>query len=76
MSQCLTCKKAMSCTLDWKNQGNWVSCTAYVQPVTNADRIRSMSDKELAEWICSLIIDRYIGVPVEAWLNWLQQEAE
>ena len=51
MSQCLTCKKAMSCTLDWKNQGNWISCTAYVQPVTNSDRIRSMTDEELAKFM-------------------------
>lgn len=50
-------------------------CKYYVV-ATNADRIRSMSDEELAEWICSLIIDRYIGVPVEAWLDWLEQEVE
>ena len=24
-------------------------------PMTNADRIRSMSDEELAEWLCSLM---------------------
>lgn len=26
-----------------------------VVPITNADRIRAMSDEELAEWICSLM---------------------
>ena len=43
---------------------------------TNADRIRSMSDEKLAEFISSQIIDRNIGVPVEAWLDWLKKENE
>ena len=41
---------------------------------TNADRIRSMTDEELAGFISSQIIDRNIGVPVESWLDWLKQE--
>lgn len=41
---------------------------------TNADRIRSMTDKELAGFISSQIIDRNIGVPVESWLDWLKRE--
>lgn len=49
-------------------------CMADVK--TNADRIRAMNDQELAEWIYSINIDRYIGVPVKEWLNWLKQEAE
>lgn len=46
------------------------------QPITNADRIRSMSDEELARFISSQIIDRNIGVPIEAWLDWLKKEYE
>ncbi len=45
-----------------------------VEP-TNADRIRSMTDEELAEFINSQIIDRNIGVSVEAWLDWLRDSA-
>ena len=42
---------------------------------TNADRIRTMTDEELAEFISNQIIDRNIGVPIEAWLNWLKESA-
>lgn len=48
----------------------------YYAVATNADRIRAMSDEELAEWIYSINIDRYIGVPVKEWLNWLRQGAD
>ena len=41
------------------------------KPVTNADRIRSMNDEELARWL------EYEGggacAEVCGWLNWLQQ---
>ena len=41
---------------------------------TNADRIRAMSDEELARWL------EYEGggacAEVCGWLNWLQQPAE
>lgn len=46
----------------------------YYQAATNADKIRSMTDEELARFISSQIIDRNIGVPIEAWLDWLKQE--
>ena len=42
----------------------------------NADRIRSMSDEELAEFIRDQIIDRNIGIPTETWLDWLKQEVD
>ena len=44
---------------------------------SNADRIRSMTDKELAEWIVHKTegngFDGYKEV-VNAWLNWLKEE--
>ena len=54
---------------------------------TNADRIRAVSDEELAELIASVqqdIVDYYSckkhvpELPVESkiWLDWLKQEAE
>ena len=43
-------------------------------PMTNADRIRDMSDEELAKWL------EYEGggacAEVCGWLNWLQSPAE
>ena len=54
------------------------TCPNYktVRCITNADRLRSMTDEELAEWIRDQIIDRNIGIPSETWLDWLRQEAE
>ena len=43
-------------------------------PMTNADRIRAMSDEELSKWL------EYEGggacAEVCGWLNWLQQPVE
>ena len=53
-------------------------CGTHFTPrkITNAQRIRTMTDEELAEWIRDQIIDRNIGIPSETWLNWLKQEAK
>lgn len=51
-------------------------CPQATPPKTNADRIRSMTDEELAEFIRSQIIARNIGLPVEAWLDWLRKDVE
>lgn len=88
MMQCLTCKKSSECRLEWKEQGNWISCTAYVPTATNADRIRAMTDKELAEFMalntdcyycrakdndrCASLATTPCG---DIWLDWLEQEA-
>lgn len=44
---------------------------------TNADRIRSMSDEELAEWVWSAeSAGKAYGVRgKKAWLDWLKREA-
>ena len=48
-----------------------------VKPKSNADRIRSMSDAELAEWIVRKTegygFDGY-NESVKAWLKWLREE--
>ena len=54
----------------------------YPKTMTNADRIRSMSDEELAKFIASQRTDCY-HCPVKecvdacevGWLDWLKQEA-
>ena len=41
---------------------------------SNADRIRAMTDEELAEWLsCNCTGDGY-GNSAEDWLDWLKQE--
>jgi hypothetical protein len=42
------------------------------QPKTNADRIRSMSDEELADWL----VMNGNGEDYKTWLDWLKQEAK
>ena len=50
------------------------------QPMTNADRIRAMSDEELAENISEFLCSIEDGVEYhnsqQIWLEWLQQPAE
>lgn len=61
------------------------TCTAYVPVITNADRIRAMSDEELRNWLfqrdCTNIAAflEYGGIGVMnavQLLEWLQQPAE
>ena len=42
--------------------------------MTNVDRIRAMTDEELAEWISYERDDDFM-CNTEAWLRWLKQEA-
>lgn len=82
---CHTCKKdANNCNV-WHNCGS--DCPEYeAKATTNADRIRSMTDEELAEFLCKL--DTMGTEPKSLWngefwidegeelLNWLQSEVE
>ena len=46
--------------------------TKYEQkPVTNGDRIRRMTDEELADWL----VMNGNGEDYKTWLDWLKQEA-
>jgi hypothetical protein len=45
------------------------------QPSTNADRIRAMSDDELAKFLATKLNDDFYGCP-DLILQWLQQPAE
>ena len=48
-------------------------------PITNADRIRAMTDEELAKKISdieSFALTCGGGWPPEKWLDWLKQEAK
>lgn len=49
------------------------------KPITNADRIRNMSDEELAEYldgVCHDLWQMFVKDPKKMWLDWLKQEAE
>ena len=86
---CVNCKKNNSCTMCWKTSNK--KCPHFIQK-TNADRIRSMSDEELAAKISSRCISDIVcggnckafatldktsqQQCVEIVLDWLQQPAE
>ena len=75
MKSCHNCACDPVCDHNWNG---WETCGNWIQkpekPPTNADRIRAMSDEELAKWL------EYEGGGVCAevcgWMNWLQQPAE
>lgn len=48
-------------------------CDEYI-PKTNADRVRSMTDEELAELLHSQFVFSNSYLPSEWWLEWLKQE--
>lgn len=50
--------------------GEYEPITRTPPSFTNADRIRSMTDEELAEWIISITED-----DTPNWLGWLKEEA-
>ena len=65
----------------------WFSNEEVTPKQTNADRIRSMTDEELADWLgiyCNGQTAHEVGKPCvsgmgsceECWLDWLKQEVE
>ena len=51
MSNCKLC--LADCAFSGKDMKKG-TCKGYI-PMTNSDRVRAMSDEELAEWMCSLM---------------------
>ena len=75
---CVNCKKNNSCTMCWRTSNK--KCPHFIQK-TNADRIRSMSDEELAkklQYMCPVVADciKMSGDCKACWLDWLQQPSE
>lgn len=83
-SEFINCK---NCVDDCRCKGKDITpiCISFKPAkITNADRIRSMPDEELAGWInCRISIcvpgkkpgrDCPIGMCEECWLEWLKQE--
>jgi len=79
MSDCRKCAKAETCAVD-------EDCGLFIQKtMTNADRIRAMTDEELAEFLAKscaavapLILDNknYSEKDVVKWQRWLKQEVD
>lgn len=91
MSECDNCKNKK----DWpcpNTCGYMGTCDGWEpKPTTNGDKLRAMSDEELAEWIetmadcrmCQIAEEHCSGGETNSrascmihWLDWLKQEAE
>ena len=79
---CVNCKQNNSCTMCWKTSNK--KCPHFVQK-TNADRIRAMSDEELAWELMTWRLEteaKHQGVESnypntqKTILEWLKQPAE
>ena len=57
------------------NECNHKDCPYRTEPITNADRIRAMSDEELAEWMAECNAYKE-NADASQWLPWLKQPAE
>ena len=84
MSVCERCTENGNCA--WQNHDETICREKPAFPITNADRIRSMTDEEMAEWIMSIgpaacpIRDDHgdecrFSHCKDCWLDWLKQEA-
>ena len=69
--QCRRCKGG--CAIE--GMSGSIVCTGF-NAMTNADRIRNMTDKELAELLHSQFVFSNSYLPSEWWLEWLKQEHE
>lgn len=90
MAKCKNCKYLNTVRDDLRDEPfKWCACIDdcphvdierecdYYAPMTNADRIRSMTDEELAEFIVNL--ENHFGEEYEgeqSCLAWLQKESE
>ena len=84
---CVNCKQNRSCTMCWKTSNK--KCPHFIQK-TNADRIRVMSDEELAqvlsynctyrEFCHGCVAEKDMpNCPedsIKKWTEWLKQPAE
>ena len=81
MRRCDNCKRNLFCDSVWKTSGDRVtSCVSWMPIITNADRIRSMTDEEL-EMFMEEIASSGIYLMVDKdwtgdWLDWLKQESD
>jgi hypothetical protein len=72
MSNCKDC--TTNCV--YRGKDNEARCGSFVGTVTNADRIRAMSDEELEAFLVDVDLDK-VGSPfITEWGKWLKQPAE
>ena len=79
MNTCETCRYYMASPLQEPCEScRWDGVIGHDPPnwkgPTKGDRIRSMTDEELAEWASAITLDEFGDK--KYWLDWLKQEVE
>ena len=66
--------------MEYCNKCGWIKPQCQCEePMTNGDKIRSMSDKELAKWLTGITNDAQSDAKTKfdyQWLEWLQTEVK
>lgn len=81
MADCKTCEYEKICEMPDFVRNDLKKCATYRQkkPQTNADRIRTMSDEELAEWLTKITDDAQRDTRTKCdyqWGEWLKSEVK
>ena len=74
----VNCKNCIARCSNKGNDHKLHGCIGYEEHVniTNADRIRNMSDEELAEWLSNNDSNFPIGDSRNKWFDWLREEVK
>ena len=70
--KCKTCKS--HCVWVGQEKSELGKCLVGYTPITNADRIRAMSDEELMLWLYAYADGS--GKTREQWIEWLKKEVD
>ena len=75
--ECWECTNFRECNYSGQLTGRLTSCPDFQQkPMTNADRIRAMTDEELEKFIKRVANEGWLKVGLSDVSKWLQQPAE
>ena len=77
MSVCERCTENGNCA--WQNHDETICREKPAFPATNADRIRAMTDEEMASFLSCIDTSwkpAYSRKDRDEWLDWLQQEVD
>lgn len=73
---CSSCGRNNWRTSTFEDKYECMACGAIDQSFTEADRIRAMSDEELADFIHNVEGNYYSKSMIPSWEKWLKQEVE
>lgn len=90
MTQCDKCRSSASCERPWKGMDGYLNCVSFDPIITNGDKMRAMTDEELAEFLLNRDLDvvekatKAVGFTYKVdrepclvnVIDWLTQEAE